>query len=326
MNTLNYAPDVWKCLNGIFCIYKPANLPTIHVRNTLKIVLCRDLNEMEKRLPNDLVHLKGTIASGKAFEVELIPNYADHELVSGARYQVQDIRIKCLSWMGRNASGVMPMAINDGCKNVVDFQARKFLSKYEIKGRFGMATDTFMADGKVRERSTFTHIRQAAIDRLLASIQASNQALAYQYSGVDIASQEAYELAKKGIIRPSGKSNPIIYSIKCSEFDPPYFILEIGCINETDLFLAELIHQIGVYLRSSAVCTQLRRIQFGYFTTEHALLRKHWTLENILSNITLCKDILGGDTSVPTSANFKVVKTSDLKQIMLNMQNKVRQE
>lgn len=97
-------------------------------------------------------------------------------------------------------------------------------------------------------------------------------------------------------------------------------------MNENEVFLAELVQQIGVYLKSCAVCTQLRRTQFGHFTLEHSLLRKHWTLENILNNITLCKNILGEDGYIPESAHFDNVKVSRLKEVVKDMQDKVKEE
>lgn len=40
----------------------------------------KDLNEMKKRPPQELVLLKGSVSENKPFAVELAPNYADHEL------------------------------------------------------------------------------------------------------------------------------------------------------------------------------------------------------------------------------------------------------
>jgi len=164
------------------------------------------------------------------------------------------------------------------------------------------------------QRSTYSHIRQASMDSLLASIQFSHQAISFRFSGIDMKSQAAYELASKGLVRPIGETKPIIYSIKCSKFSLPHFTLEIHCINETEEFLAELVHQIGIYLKSLAVCTGLRRTQFGHLSVEAALLRKHWTLEHILSNITLCKEILKRDDFVPSSPQLEIVKPSKLKE------------
>ncbi|GFX16721.1 mitochondrial mRNA pseudouridine synthase Trub2 [Trichonephila clavipes] len=326
MKAVTYAPEAWKYLNGVFCVYKPSKTNIYGVRHSIALNLCKDLNDMEKRPPRDRVLLNGSVSSGKPFSVECVPNYADHELVSGPRYQTQDIRLRWIKNMGSEPSGILLMTINDGCKFVDVLETSNYLRKYEVKGKFGCASDTFMADGKIRERSTYSHIRQSSLDRLLASIQSCNQALSYRYSKLDIHSQAAYELASKGLIRPSGKTDPIIYGIRCIDFNLPGFTLEIQCINETDTYLAELVHQIGVYLKSSAVCVQLRRTQFGYFTLEHALLRKHWTLEHILNNITLCKQILGKDSYVPSTAHFEPIKVARLKEALEEMQKDARDD
>lgn len=43
--------------------------------------------------------------------------------------------------------------------------------------------------------------------------------------GIDMQSQTAYELAAKGPIRPQNSNIPVIYGIKCVEFDLPYFTI-----------------------------------------------------------------------------------------------------
>ncbi len=62
--------------------------------------------------------------------------------------------------------------------------------------------------------------------------------LFYRSSGIDLQTQEAYDLAASGLIRPKdswvqtdgqgGKGpGPVIYGLKCIEFDPPHFTLGI---------------------------------------------------------------------------------------------------
>ncbi|GIY89408.1 putative tRNA pseudouridine synthase 2 [Caerostris extrusa] len=180
MKTISYAPEAWKYLNGLFCVYKPPQKHTPHVRNSIIHNLCRDLNEMEKRPPSNRVLLNGSVCSGKPFSVELVPNYADHELVSGPHYQIQDIRMRWINGIGCNSSGILLMAVNKGCASVNTLETSNFLRKYEIKSKFGCASDTFMADGKIKERSTYSHIKQGALDSLLSSIQSCNQALSFK--------------------------------------------------------------------------------------------------------------------------------------------------
>lgn len=48
----------------------------------------------------------------------------------------------------------------------------------------------------------------------------------FSLHGVNPDSQEAYEMAASGIIRPAKRdTHPILYSIKCIDFQPPDFTL-----------------------------------------------------------------------------------------------------
>lgn len=46
-----------------------------------------------------------------------------------------------------------------------------------------------------------------------------------RYSSVDMSSQEAYELAVKGLLGPDGKSVPVLTGLRCVQFQPPNFTL-----------------------------------------------------------------------------------------------------
>ncbi len=66
-------------------------------------------------------------------------------------------------------------------------------------------------------------------------------------------------------------------------------------VNEDCEYLARLIHNIGIELHTTAVCTQLRRIRYGHFTLTHALLQKHWNADFICGNIDYCRPLLSQD-------------------------------
>lgn len=63
------------------------------------------------------------------------------------------------------------------------------------------------------------------------------------------------------------------------------FCAEIHSINEQCDEFARLIHDIGLQLKSTAVCTGIRRLRYGHFDTSHALLRQQWNLEDIVDNL-----------------------------------------
>lgn len=46
-----------------------------------------------------------------------------------------------------------------------------------------------------------------------------------RYSSLDLQTQEAYEMAVRGLIRPTDKSPMLITGIRCLHFAPPEFLL-----------------------------------------------------------------------------------------------------
>lgn len=46
-----------------------------------------------------------------------------------------------------------------------------------------------------------------------------------RYSSLDLQSQEAYEMAVQGVIRPMSKSPMLVTGIRCLHFAPPEFLL-----------------------------------------------------------------------------------------------------
>lgn len=50
--------------------------------------------------------------------------------------------------------------------------------------------------------------------------------------------------------------------------------------------------EIGKRLKSCSVTASVQCIRYGYFTLENALLRKHWTLENTLRNMSKCNETI----------------------------------
>ena len=96
-------------------------------------------------------------------------------------------------------------------------------------------------------------------------------------------------------------------------------IVEIHAVNETCTYLMKLIHEIGLELRSSAVCTGLRRLRYGHFTLAHALLMKHCDARSIAENIEFCQPIV---TESREKQHSDVVQTNrqddDLEQLKID--------
>lgn len=57
------------------------------------------------------------------------------------------------------------------------------------------------------------------------------------------------------------------------------------CLNETQKYLRKVVHEIGLELRSTAVCKRVRRTRDGPFTLQDALTHHHWTAADVMHAI-----------------------------------------
>lgn len=182
--------------------------------------------------------------------------------------------------------------INKGLKQSMRIQRNRPIRAYHVTGKLGVATDAHLPDSRITMKANYNHVSAERLSDLTASLQASHQRKMFELCGVDMQSQAAYEIACKGLIRPANKTIPVVYGIKLIDFQKPNFTLEIHAINETENYLATLIHEIGIEVRSVAHCTAIRCIRHGKFTVEGALLRHGWNLAGVVKNIREQKQIL----------------------------------
>nr|CAD7454652.1 unnamed protein product [Timema tahoe] len=290
MVVISEAPIVWNLLKGIICVYKPTGVKCGQVRNTIIGNLCKDLCELKCRPPIDHISIEGDPT--KSLTVQKSPSYADHPLVVGPRYQPCDFRCTWATYLGKDTSGVFVLGLNAGLSLARRLHMTRPTRAYHIQGIFGQATDNYFQDGRIVEKATFHHIKRIHMARVLSSMQAAHQKQMFEQCGVDLQSQAAYELAVQGLVRPSSGNIPVIYSIKCIHLQPPHFTLEVQCINEYEMYLKTIIHEVGMQLRSVATCTSIQCIRHGHLKLDHALLRKYWHLQQILDNMAKCRDTI----------------------------------
>ncbi|XP_027585775.1 mitochondrial mRNA pseudouridine synthase TRUB2 [Pipra filicauda] len=278
---------------GLFAVYKPAGVAWCRVREAVETRLLRELNAAPRRAPRQQIRFLPTPApapsGGGALELvpTRVPVLADHPLVQGPRFR--RLKIGAGHRLDVKASGVFVLGIGHGNKLLTDLYNCHLTKVYTVGGLFGKATDDFSDTGKLIEKTTFDHITREKLERILAVIQGTNHKALLMYSNIDMKTQEAYELAVKGLIRPMDKSPPIITAIRCLQFALPEFQLEIHCLHETQQYLRKVVHEIGLELKSSAVCTQVRRTRDGVFTLDDALPRTQWDLRSIQDAIRNCR-------------------------------------
>ncbi|VVC35893.1 Pseudouridine synthase, catalytic domain,Pseudouridine synthase II, N-terminal [Cinara cedri] len=298
MNNLSISEKAFNLLNGVVCLYKPAGVPLKGCRHSLLLKLCQDLNASGVRSPEKRVFISGDTT--KQLRIKVKPSYADDVLVVGPRFQSEDFKCIWTTHLGMRVSGVCIMGLNQGTKMARNLQNNYPIRTYHLHGQLGLMTKNMHIDGQVVEKGRFDFIKRENFDKLMSTIQASNQKKMFQLAQVDTQSQMAYDLAIKGLIRPVSNKEPLIYGIKCISLELPHFIVEVNIINEYENYLLSLVHEIGLKLRCSAACTAIRCIRYSSFTIDQALLMKHWNLQFVLDNIRECNSVYAKMRKLPS--------------------------
>ncbi|XP_066295441.1 pseudouridylate synthase TRUB2, mitochondrial-like [Branchiostoma lanceolatum] len=282
LQTTKSAAEVASRLSGVFAVYKPPGLNVNKMIVSLKENLGKEITATFPWVPHrhDYRLLPSPDDPNQLTRVD-VPSLSKHPLVKGH----EKVPIYCQFPLDTLSSGVVVLGIRDGIKKVRAMFHAHYSKQYIVEGKFGMATDNHDVSGKVLERTTYDHISGEKLARIVSYLQRSHQNLTTEYAGVDIQSQEAYELACQGLLRPRMNSPPLVLAMRCLEYQPPHFTLEIQCVHETPQWLRQLIHDIGLELRSTAVSTKVRRTRDGYFTADDALLIKHCRYEYVAEAI-----------------------------------------
>ncbi|XP_041836331.1 mitochondrial mRNA pseudouridine synthase TRUB2 [Melanotaenia boesemani] len=283
------AVRMFRKLEGMFCVYKPYGVHWKLVRDTIETNLLKGINATPSQpLPHEVRFLthsnSGTDGpKGLVLSVASVPVLSKHPLVMGPEFR--HIRVGVGHRLDVTSSGVLVLAVGDANKALNHLYTTRVTRDYTLECQFGTATHDFSDRGRVVEKTTYDHITQDKLERVIAMLEGANQKALRMNSNVDMSSQEAYEMAVQGLLGPDGKSVPILTGLRCIHFQPPNFTLEVQCLNETQKYLRKVVHEIGLELRSTAVCKGVRRTRDGHFTLQDSLIHRHWSAADIMQAI-----------------------------------------
>ena len=276
------ASQIFAHLKGLLCLHKPGGMSVGAILETLNRNVIKDLNEAN---PDYLQRLR---KNQKIQENGGLIDYSSHPLVLGDVYEDQDIEFQLVNSVSDFTSGLLLVTVNDIITNEMLHDAM-LPKQYVLDLTLGKATDNSFCHGKVLERSTFAHLknRPQILEKAMAQICSAHQRDAFKQAGVNLQSQEAYDMAVKGLVRPVKEQAgcAIIYRMECVHFQPPKVKLKVTCINESPIYLAELSAELGLKLRTNAVLDRLQLVSYGPFATQDSILSKSMSLQQVLNNI-----------------------------------------
>lgn len=284
----NYAPDIYKALNGIMLVHKPARLTTKELIVELRSRISDSLNRFAPRPLSKRIQIEGDFDEAK--RIVEVPNLADHPLVVGPRFAPWELSLSTVKpILPYRSSGLNIVLIGDANQHYrVPMRRANLVSIYEITGCFGYMTDNFFHDGKIQDKTTYKHIRSGKLDATLAKIESTQNERLFDSASVPLDSEQAYQLAKAWPSRPPKMAKwPVIFRIRCLHLKLPEFVIEVTVMNETENFLARLTHDIGTMMKSSAYTKSIRRVMMGPFSVNDSLIDKEWDIQTIVNHLNI---------------------------------------
>jgi len=286
------ATVLWKYLNGVINVYKPAGVGARQLLTSLQTNLCKDLNSLDVRPTRSMVAINPSPDDPTKYDVDVVEDLSDHVLCTGPRYLNEDIVCSTAARLGFNTSGVFLVGLGTGRSTTYKIREANLLRTFHVTGLFGMSTETNFKRSLMLSKASYSHIYPDKLAGLLAAMQASHQKKMFEMCGVDMQSQTAYEIACRGLIRPVKKDMPVVYGIRCIKFKRPEFVIEVHTINENEDYLFTLIQEIGIQMRSVAHCIGVRCVRYGPFSYEQSLLRSQYWLEEVITNLKQTRQII----------------------------------
>ena len=339
--TLTHSLEAWKYLRGLVCLYKPPNYSQKSLIFQLKNKVSQDLNLMERTVDQSETELieansnnseeGNLILKTDTMEVMTtgdITDYSTHPLVLGPGYHPNDIQPSRINNLSDKVSGISLVAINESGRRMASkLRGANLLKTYHIRGEFGRATNTGWATGKTVMCQGFQHVqsRPWLLDQMLVNISSSHQARAWQVAEVGLETEDAYQMACQGPVRPKLLSEMIIYNLAMRELKMPHFLLEVQCVDsgqDDQQSLVTLVQEVAIKCKTVCHVTSIRCAALGPWIPDHALLHKHLSLQNVLNNISDNRKLYKEYVSKPHTLFSPTIKEKRSREKLQSKKNK----
>ena len=165
------------------------------------------------------------------------------------------------------ASGVLPICLGRATR-VSEFLADSSKS-YRSVMKFGVATDTYDAEGAVTEEKETFHLTLDEVEESLGPFRGIILQEPPMYSALKHEGKRLYELAREGKTVERPKRETMVHKLQIVSWDPPYATIYVDCGRGT--YVRSLAHDIGQALGVGAHLTELVRLRTGPFDVSESV-------------------------------------------------------
>jgi len=192
------------------------------------------------------------------------------------------------------ATGLLLVAVGEGTK-LLEFLIG-CTKEYEVLGRFGFKSDTYDAEGEIKEVSSKVLSRDEIEAAIKANFVGEIEQIPPKYSALKIGGKRAADIMREGGDVEMKARKLHIGNFEILEFEWPVVRFRVACSSGT--YIRSLIHDLGELLEGGAYVEELRRSKIGDFSLVDAVkidvLNKNLeqnliSMENMAKSFTLCE-------------------------------------
>ncbi len=179
--------------------------------------------------------------------------------VARVRWLLHEKRVGHAGTLDPLATGLLPILVGEGTKLVPFLMGLD--KEYEATVRFGVATDTYDAEGRVTATVDASALTEGAIGDALGAFVGRIAQRPPAYSAIKRDGKRLYELARSGEAVVVDEREVEIHAIDLLGFAPPDATLRVRCGKGT--YIRSLAHDLGARLAMGAHLSALRRTRIG---------------------------------------------------------------
>jgi tRNA pseudouridine55 synthase len=170
-------------------------------------------------------------------------------------------KIGYIGTLDRNATGVLPVALNKGVKLIPFLESgeKKYLGRIVL----GITTDTFDMEGTRLTEVDPPIFNRALLAEALSRFEGKITQKIPLYSSKKMEGKPLYKWVREGVTMDTPTKEVEVYELSFLDYVHPYVDVEITCSKGT--YIRVIAHDFGASLGCGAALYALKRTQHGEF-------------------------------------------------------------
>jgi tRNA pseudouridine55 synthase len=189
-------------------------------------------------------------------------------------------KIGYIGTLDRNATGILPVALNEAVKLIPFLENGQ--KTYKATILLGTTTDTLDIEGTVLTEVEVKPFETARFVELLKKFEGKITQRIPVYSSKKVNRKPLYKWAREGVAIEPPTKEVEIFDIHLLDYAHPYVTIEVSCSKGT--YIRSVAQEFGADLGCGATLYALKRTRHGEFTESMCVGLEHINVEDDVVN------------------------------------------